>query len=400
MPDEFVPPKSIDLKGIKPEMPKEPPKEVLERTFTMDDNLLSNGDGSRVVTEEKKGDVVVEKPLNVEEKPASTGEVTPADDKKAVEAKKETDDKKAEAKPILRPPGEKKVEAAKPGEDKDKEKKVIVPPDKRAARDVSEFSPEEQALLKQMSNEAFEFTTKLIKSNKQAAGEKNNLFLQHPEGYTITPEYKMAQRDVYINTLEIQQLEAALELCKEGKDFQLIKEFDGKTLQPVLDAPIKASPKNEEELRKLINQATGNVNTKKAEMQQMASNFQGKLKGLYDQVETERKSKFGWANDPKMMDYVMDTDNGEESIRQIHSSVTNIFPKWDAHPAISLAGDFVVALAIANAKIRELEGSVKVSETKREELKRAEPSSDLKPRDAGGKEINGVREFKMDPALL
>src|SRR5271154_1686133 len=108
-------------------------------------------------------------------------------EKLKVEDKKE-DDKKEESlfKRLSKPAGEKKEESKGDSAKLDQQVKIS---DAKKTRDLTGYTPEEQKHLTQMSNEAFEFTTQLLKKNKELEPLQESQYYQHENGYLLDPQY-------------------------------------------------------------------------------------------------------------------------------------------------------------------------------------------------------------------
>src|SRR6267378_910184 len=63
-------------------------------------------------------------------------------------------------------------------------------------RDYTSFNAEETKILKAMSNEAFAYTSNLIKQNKELSGLKDASYLQHPNAYVLDPRFQEEQQNI------------------------------------------------------------------------------------------------------------------------------------------------------------------------------------------------------------
>ncbi len=388
MPEEFKPPVDNNKpKGITPSQPKPPTEEALKIDFKADDALFT-GDDTRVTVDDKP---IGDKPKEDDKKPEDKK------DEKVVDKPKEEATKSA----ILKPPAEEgkdKDKAVKEEVKKEEKKdpKVFTPPAKdKVVRDYAGYSNEEVAMLKQMSDAAYKYTTELIKNNKAAAQSKNDIFVQHPDAYTLSDEYRSLQNQVYFANVEGKYWQDALELCKAGKPIKDVKGIDPKTGQLVFGDEVPASDRLEEAIRANMNQCMQTLSQRKGEVDKYGHTFNQKVTTDLQAIEAERSKRFAWVADPKLLDYTVPTDDGDKSIKNIIGDFTSIFPSYQRNsPGVKVAADLMVALIIQSAELKEATNSRTISDTKLEEVKRTEPSSVDKPRDTG-KEVNGVKEFSL-----
>src|ERR1017187_8278883 len=160
--------------NITPQMPKEPPKEVLEQTFSLDPSIkIGEHSGQTISNDEgKKIETVVTPKVEVVVKPA--------------------------------------VPLAKTDE----------------SFDYTGFSQQEVVNLKNMSRQSREFAAKLIHDNKQLAGLKDSNYLQHEQGYTLSPEYQDLQSKAYMANVEGQAWKQQLLNIRAGKPFRDVIGFN------------------------------------------------------------------------------------------------------------------------------------------------------------------------------
>lgn len=399
---QFLAPKPTFAKGITPVQPTEPPKEVLERTFSMDDSLTGSGENSVVKTEDKYGTVVKEQTVKptildaqgqvVKEEPKEEPKVE--DNILQLEQPKEQkkEDKKEEKKSVLKAPvTDRKDETVKAAVGT----KLITPPSKdKIVRNYEGYNADEVAMFKQMSDSAYAYTSNLIKEKKEATKLKDGQYLQHPEAYTLSPEYKETQNNIYYATTEAREWAKALALCKEGKKFRDITGFtkEGKV---VFGAEIEPTAETEEAVRTAMNTATQAAQSFTSKLQSHSDNFKQRVQTDLQMIENERKARFAWVADPKMMDYTLSIgDLGDVPIRKLKSDFVSLFPVYMHNtPGVEVASDLFVALQIQEAELREANAGKEIAVTKKDEAIRAEPSSDS--RRLPEPEIGGVREFSM-----
>lgn len=423
MPDEIKPP--VTPKTVRVDIAKEPPKEIMSQTFTLDPTISSSVGDERITTEDKAGNVtpvkVVESEttdaIKIQEALKKTGDVAPV---KSVEGEKPRDENgkfvkeseepnasgikpevKLEVKSVLSPPkkaGEVKSVDGQPKQEVVKSIGAGLP----TTRDYAGYSVEEQNALKQMSNEAFDFTSKVLKQNKEFSRTKGDLIYAHPEAYTLDPSYKNIQNQVQLGNIEAQCYETALKLCKDGKQFRILEKFDDKTGQPVFSQQVyEATPENEIELTRKMSTIDQWLNSKRGEMQQFGNGYAGKVKNDLGAIDQERAKRFDWVTKPEILEYTVpiemnDGTYSDRSVKDCREYMISLVPPYMRnHPAVEVCADLFAALQIQGAELRQARQGQNQAEIKREEAVRAEPTSDLKPT-IQPEPINGVREFSLN----
>jgi hypothetical protein len=416
MPDDIKPTPGAG-RGLTPEMPSEPPKEVKEMTFTYDPNFANKGVGDSVVSidhKEVKTDSAEVKKDN--EKPELVIK-SPTDDKKVEEIKKEEpkkDEKKEEVKKdepksVLKAPTEVKKEDAKV-EDKSKEQeksgsiKPITPvkehKDGQDAFDYTGFTPQEQINLKNMSRQSREYAANLIKENKGLAALREATYLQHDQGYTLSPEYQQLQSKGYFAQTEGQCWEQALLAIKAAKKFRDITGFD-KNGKPVLSEEREPSDADEIRIAGNLSACTNAVQQIGGQLQTFPQRFKQQIQSDLQAVEAVRKERFAWVADPKLLEYSVNVEgSGDKKLKDIKSDFKSMLPiYWQSSPIAEVASDLFVAMIIQGAELREAKNGQTVAQIKNDELKRGEPSSDTQPikKEQNGVLANGVPSvFSLD----
>lgn len=368
---------------IKIEQAKEPPKEILEQTFEMPPDLLK-ADETKVIVQDKSGidkpvEKQVEKPI---EKPAE----------KQVAEKKEEKKEEKKVSSFLKPPSNK--EDDKKVEDKKETVKQIVLPSKDK-RDLSSYSQEEQAVLRQMSNEAFEFTSKLIASQRELSKNKDNMFYQHPNAYLLSPQFQEHSSKLTLAQKEAGYWQSCLESLEEGKPIKQLEGWD-EAGNPVFGAEIQPTKRVEELVRLNMTTCYGVIKEQQTALKNLPQTFGSRVKEDLKAIQDERSARFAWVADPKLLDYTLEVDGiGQVSLKQIKENIVNLFPAYlRSNPAVEVVGDLMIALKIQDAELKEARAGKNVAEIKQEELKRGEPKSSVKP-GSEPKGIGGVTEFSL-----
>ena len=391
--------KSVEQGTVRVDMPKDPPKDLPDFSSAGLPELDASEGGPTGeyirpsdIKEVKPSGEIKEEPKKEEVKviPEKKDEKLPSYLKAPIPKKEEVKEEKKEA-PVKT---EVKTGTGKIGEKLLEQKKGSTD-----TFDYSKFAPQEVTYLKNMSREAREFTGKLIQEHKEFSKAKDGLYLQHPNAYTLSPEYTQINNQANQATAEARYWEHQLELCKEGKEVRDFTGYDPKTGEALFSQPIKPNNAIEEKLRMNVHtcmQAAGGL---RSQLQQFPQRFQGQIKQDMHVIEQEKKNRFAWYNNPEILDMsIVQPDGSERVLKDIKSGFTNLWPAYMRNdPRTEVAGDLMVALAILQAELHEANGGKKTAETKVEEQKRVEPSSSVKPA-AELETIGGVREFSSKDA--
>lgn len=370
----------------KPVMPSAPPPEVLGMTFDLEQLPASSDLGS-------EPSLTPQTPTTVKQ----------TEDKSVVPAtteKPKTEDKKDEAvvpainkhlKPPTKPDDKKADDKAKV-EDKDK-KAVQVTVPKNDSFDYTGYSQEEVNHLKNMAVASRKFAGDLIKQNKEFAKQKDYNYLQHPEAYKLDPQYNSTITDIQFANKEADYWQKQLEQAKLGKAIKPITGWD-KDGNPIVGAEVAASDAVEERLRLNYQNAINQANQLRGQLQQYPQKYQAQIGNDLKIINETRGQIFEWNTKPELMDYTININGlGDRSIKQIKEDFKTLWPVYMRnHVAVDTSADFMVALRIRDSELAEALAHKEVTETKMEEVKRAEPSSQVKP----GKEmeaIHGIKEF-------
>lgn len=394
MPDDnkpFIPPKTNTPKLLKIEEPKTPPPEILKGSFTMDDSLLNGGDQTVTIHGKETDNTTKKEEVKVEPKVESK-EAVKENESKIVELEQP----KEKISSVLKPPADADKKDIK--DDKKKEEvinKITVPSKDKVARDYTGFSAEETSVLKGMSNEAFTYATKLIKENKELAKNRDGLFLQHPEAYTLSPEFKQTQFDIRRASIEKQFWATQLEKCKKGEkfnDFGGIDENGNVKMGP----EIEPSDAYEEQIRMNVGTCFNAEQQFSQKLQTHQAGFKQKYTQDLQAIQSEREKRFDWVKNPALMEHTVPIEGlGEFSLKQIKADFINLVPPYLRNsPATEVAADLFIALRLQDAIIQELRAGKSSEATKKEEADMIEPNSIVKPKKET--ESNGSpKEFSL-----
>jgi hypothetical protein len=361
--------------------PLEPPQEIKEMTFSTDsipEGLMQEGGKSEItigkekVVEEKAGGIEGEQQV---EAPKQEEKVAP---------------KKEEKKSILKAPETKVEDKPKVTAEEKKsavEKPIIKPitpvkehkqNDEKDTFDYTPFAPAEVTNLKNMSRQSREWASELLKSNRELSKAKDGLYLQHEGAYTLSPEYNELQRKDYLARVEAQAWQEALLANKAGKNWKPITGFDAKTGNPIYGQEQKPSDQAEILLNQNLLACNSAINQNAQSLQQFPQRFKQVVSTDLQAIKEVQKGMFDWHNNAELLNYKIGDTN--ETVKQARDEVRNRFPIYmQSHPAVDVVCDLVAALKIRDAELREAQSGRQVAETKKEELQRAEPTSDNLP---------------------
>jgi hypothetical protein len=375
-------------KGITPEMPVEVPKEALDIQFKMDSTLLSGDSGASTITSD--GKPIVEEPKNEE----------------IVEPKKEEPKKEEPSKSVLKAPATTAEEPKKEVPSKTPSAKIpgktITPLKERKESednfDYTKYSPQEVTNLKNMSRQSREYAAKLIDDNKQLAGLKDSTYLQHEQGYTLSPAFQEIQKkDYYIKT-EAKCWEQALLDLKSGKPVKEITGFDGNG-NPLFSEERIATDADEIRISNNLTTCLQAAKQVDEHLRQYPNQFKQRIEQDLQAINRVQAEKFAWVGDPKLLDYSVNVEGqGEQKLRDIKNNFKSMFPAYQANNiGVEVASNLMVALIIQEAELREARNGQQVAQIKQKEAARGEPTSDAFPSEATKLEAKGIPSvFTLD----
>lgn len=377
-----------------PHPAKAVPKEIADTTFNAVEDFEVEQLPTKVVSEDKSGKVT---PVEPSAEPSPEPKEKPAKPEVKETAKEEI--KKEEPAPLLKPPAEKPLATGKGKEDI----KPIGLPEKKEARDYTGFAPEEANALKQMSNEGYVLTSKLIKDNRELKKLEGTTYLQHENAYVLDPQFQELQLDATYAKKEGDYWKSQLIAMDGGKNWKPIVKWDVNG-NPVLGAEQPGSKAAELEVARMMNQAYGVAQSTQGKLAEYPSKYKTYIKDALKDVDNECKQRFSWEADHKLLDYTISIayqdGNRDVSIKDIKKEFSELFPApLRAHPAVNVAANLMVALRIGQAQMAANTGTAAVTEIKKEEQQLGEPASTARPAKPG-KETHGVTKFEIDPSIM
>ena len=278
--------------------------------------------------------------------------------------------------------------------------KVVEPiqPKNVKSRDYSGYSIEEAQVLKQMSNPAFEFTTKLMKQVKEQASKADVQYYQHPEAYTLSPDFRKIQEDHYYASQEAKYWERQLMAIKAGNKWTPLKGW--KNGQPDFGTEQEPSAMAEEQIRIIMGEDMRVANQLQGKLGELKTSFANRVNQDLASIKSEQAKRFGWQADPKKLDEVIQTEGmGEQPVRKVKEAFSSLFSDYHkTSPLMDVASDLFVALQIYGAEIKVLKNQTQVAEIKQQEVIRGEPTSEVKaPADIGVKKSKfGIKTFDLE----
>jgi hypothetical protein len=362
-----------------------------EKTLMNDDESLEDFFGGELELEEKEEDGSANKKSDDE------AEVIEGEDEsggeeggdKGEEGDSSEDSSSEEEKDVLADLGkepEEKEEKVEPGKEK---------------RDYSEFTVEEQAVLKRMPNEAFNYTSAKLREHKLLIAETATLkdtaqhIYSNPEAYRILPESK----EILANLTDQEDLKGfyqeQLQLASQGKAWTGLKEgADGKLERLPIAATVAKNEDGDEvnvadpQHVAWINQQMGKVDSDK---QSLISRYAA-IKKEHEEKSKDIPSFLTAAEDKVFPDMKTLTKPQQKFVDE----VAKAFPlSLRVDPMMKFVGKGLIhvqalktQLAAKDAEIAKLKG-IKV------EKDLAGPGTKAVTSGAGSKEADGdTKEFK------
>jgi len=363
---------------------------LLEKTMEIPDNIKSmvfdsssmpnmDGTGDTTITTDKGVELKVEEPDIKEEK---SGQEEPK-----LEVKKEEK--------ITPPPAKKDTEKVAPVKTDDKPKINQISPVKKADKkddtqdtfDYTKYAPQEVTNMKNMSRQSREAYAKVIEENKTLSQLKDSNYLQHEQGYTLSPEYRQLQTretEVYSEGKAWENALLAIKKCEKFRQ-PIDRDRDGRL---VFSEP--TAPTDVDEIRIAQNLAlcTTELGKVRGELNGYGTQFKNRISQDVKDIQAERSNRFAWVSDPKLMDAPVNVNGKEIPVKQIISEFKSLLPVYHRNSIVAdVAADLFVALQIQNGLLQEAQKGATISDLKAKEASRAEPTSEDSNRNDGGDKL-------------
>lgn len=298
-----------------------------------------------------------------------------------------------------------------------KEAAVKIEEDTKAkGRDYSIFSQEEQALVKTAPNALFnhlkDVLPKLRTENATLKTELDNAkkgivkvpdsWNEHPDAYVLTPEYRQfRQAHAMVSEEEAHWLEQ-LENVENGRAWNGITGRDeaGNLIKDkeVADNSVRSKDYINQQLA-LARQYKGQFSAKVGDLK---TNHQKNYQGAVNTIREGVKTYCPWTTDEKLLATEIEFENPETkkiekaSIGNTIKAAYNILPPvFRSHPLAEVFANTFVVNAIAQQKLRLLQGQVKVKTINNADQLEAEPVGATK---GNPKPLAGKKEEKQIPS--
>lgn len=405
MPDTtFTPPKVNKPSGIVPTQTteKEAPKEVLERTFSIDSSVLSGSDPTTItIQDDKTGTVTpakVDKGTSDGQKPDGQTSTPPSTERGEPGTKADAPVVEQKLTSVLKPPGQTKPEEKKGDKTEvPAVQQVTVPKGDKVVRNYEGLAAHEIQMAKQMSDSAYKWAMDLRSQVKELSKTKDSVYYQHPEAYRLAPQYQEAQQQAALADYEYNHWLSSLELADQGKPFKALTGFENKDgkIVPVFDGEVQPTAKIVEQLRINLQAAKNGRDKFNSSLQTMGQQYQQVVQNDNQIIQAERAKRFEWVAKPELLDYSVNVGGQDKTLKQIQTDFKSLFPHYyQSHPALEIAADMMVAMCIQKAQLDEAMAGQQNAQAKQEELRRGEPSSVVKPTPEPDP-VHGVKTFDL-----
>tara|TARA_R110000822_G_scaffold149358_1_gene288441 strand:- start:13 stop:1164 length:1152 start_codon:yes stop_codon:yes gene_type:complete len=266
------------------------------------------------------------------------------------------------------------------------------PQAKPEPRNYEEFDEAERPLLKQMSNAAFEKYSKNRNEMVEAKQQLEELrskssdtklpenFHEHPEAYTLSPEYREAAGNYTKAQTEYAHWKEQLINVRNGEPWQGIDGYDADGKLVAGKQPFKATQSSEIDIESALQEAKNFMN----QFGQQATHIQDNYSKIYSQADdmlsSEQKKHFEWEENAEKLQTSVDTPNGKPAtIGDLKKGFFDAMPgNFQKHPVTNLASNLYVTVQLYAAELGKLKKQLDVSATNRKDSRRVEPRSSRK----------------------
>jgi len=286
---------------------------------------------------------------------------------------------------------------------------VEEPQTKPGARNYDDFDESERPLLKQMSNAAFEKYSKNRKEMVEAKQQLEELrtktpdsklpenFHEHPEAYTLSPEYREAADNYTKAQTEYGHWKQQLINVRNGEAWRGIDGYNADGQMVSGKQAYKATQSSEIDIESALQEAKNFMN----QFGQQASHIQDNYSQIYNNAQNmlseEQKKYFEWeVNDEKLKREVDIPDGKKATIGDIKKGFFDAMPgNFQKHPVTNLASNLYVTLQLYASELGKLKKQLDVSETNKKDSRRVEPRSGRKAESVDSDdEIFSVDDFE------
>ena len=293
--------------------------------------------------------------------------------------------------------------------EEDREEVPEQPQTKTESRNYEDFDESERPLLKQMSNAAFEKYSKNRKEMVEAKQQLEELrtkspnsklpenFHEHPEAYTLSPEYREAANNYGKAQTEYAHWKKQLINVRNGEPWQGIDGYNAEGQMVAGKQAFKATQSSEIDIESALQEAKNFMN----QFGQQASHIQNNYSKIYSQADdmlsSEQKKYFEWEENPEKLKTEVETPAGKPAtIGDLKRGFFDALPgNFQKHPVTNLASNLYVTLQLYASELGKLKKQLDISETNKKDSRRVEPRSGRKSESASSDdEIFSVDDFE------
>ena len=292
--------------------------------------------------------------------------------------------------------------------EEDREEVQEQPQTKAESRNYEDFDEAERPLLKQMSNAAFE---KYSKNRKELNETKQQLeelqgkpaepkspenLHEHPEAYTLSPEYREAANNYGKAQTEYGHWKQQLINIRNGEPWRGIEGYDANGQMAASKQAYKATQSSEIDIESALQEAKNFMN----QFGQQASHIQDNYSQIYSNAQNmlteEQKKYFEWEENSEKLKTSVETPEGKSAtIGDLKKGFFDAMPgNFQKHPVTNLASNLYVTLQLYASELGKLKKQLDISETNKKDSRRVEPRSGRKSESASSDdEIFSVEDF-------
>lgn len=262
-----------------------------------------------------------------------------------------------------------------------------VVPTTKPSRDYSTFDEEGQRVLKRAQNDVFDYAKKLqIKVKEQEAlltktqkefeaakqGRLPESWTDHPEAFTLSPEYKTVAADYEQDSFEESHWAEVLERIEEGKAWKNLVGYDKngrpqfETVEPRKnsDGDIILDVKSKIAVQRALQTAGMNKMQTMGRLQSVVQGFKSTVEGSRREVEEFEHKSFPGLKEPS-----------EELKKEIESAVSRLPQAIQRSPAAKLIAKGSLLVNALSQRIKTLEAELAKGQTIAADRKLAGPGS-------------------------
>ena len=249
-------------------------------------------------------------------------------------------------------------------------------------RDYSKFKAEDVEVLKKFPNDIFNVVAprleKLAQQEKEFEAKQKEFddlktnststTFDHPEGYTLAPEYQELTSTYARAEFEDGFLRTQLNLCRQGKPWKAITGWGGEGNKvPIYSEEYNSKTpfqKQQDETQLML--AINKVDSAKQSVQQQATQLQTNYKQQYQQISNDVQTRFDNYIKTLPEDVRPSTEQINNVLKMTHPSLRNLPTSLAAAKAIALAD-------LAMKKLKDYEAKVNTNAKLKLDQRKADP---------------------------